>query len=148
MMRFSRSAPWILLLSVLAARPTAAQVPGGRAAAERLRFAPLRFHAPVPETHEVEGVPVLYLEDHTVPLVTMFARFKGGYSLFDRSLYGPASALPALLRAPDQLRRRWGDRLQQPEHAQRTPGRRPGPVVRDAAHPPVRLGTGRGVAGP
>jgi zinc protease len=110
MTRQWRVAPWALLLAVLAAHPTAAQVPGGRAAAESLRFAPLRFDAPVPETHEVDGVPVLYLEDHTVPLVTLFARFKGGYSLFDRSLYAPASALPALLRyggtealAPDSI---------------------------------------------
>jgi predicted Zn-dependent peptidase len=73
-------------------------VPGGREAAERLEFPPLRFQAPAPEIHEVEGVSVLYLEDHTVPLVTLFARFKGGYSLFDRSLYAAASALPALLR--------------------------------------------------
>lgn len=75
-----------------------AQAVPGREAAEKLRFSPLRFNAPEPEKHEVAGVRVLYLEDHTVPLVTLYARFKGGYSLLDRRLYGAASALPALLR--------------------------------------------------
>ena len=79
------------------AAPATAQE-SGRAMVEGLRYPPLRFKAPVPEIHEVEGVRVLFLEDHTVPLVTLFARFKGGYSLFDRSYYAAASALPALLR--------------------------------------------------
>ncbi len=110
MTRRSRLVLSAFLVGALAPLPSAAQVPGGRAAAEGLRYPPLRFHAPVPETHEVEGVPVLYLEDHTVPLVTLFARFKGGYSLFDRSRYAATSALPALLRyggteslAPDSV---------------------------------------------
>jgi predicted Zn-dependent peptidase len=77
--------------------PAAAQQ-SGKAVVEGLRFPPLRFDAPVPEVHEVDGVRVLFLEDHTVPLVTLFARFKGGYSLFDRSRYAAATALPALLR--------------------------------------------------
>lgn len=80
------------------ATPAHAQAPAGKAAVESLRYPPLRFRAPVPERHEVEGVAVLYMEDHTVPLVTVLARFRGGYSLFDRRLFAAASALPALLR--------------------------------------------------
>jgi predicted Zn-dependent peptidase len=87
----------VALLVGVASVPAAGQE-SGRAVVENLRFPPLRFDAPAPEVHEVEGVRVLFLEDHTVPLVTLFARFRGGYSLFDRSLYAAATALPALLR--------------------------------------------------
>jgi predicted Zn-dependent peptidase len=78
--------------------PLAGQARVGREAAEDLRFPPLRFHAPEPKEHKVDGVSVLFLEDHAVPLVTLYARFKGGYSLLDRSYYAAASALPSLLR--------------------------------------------------
>lgn len=96
-----RRAAVVTALALLAcgtiAGPTAAQQTG-KSVVERLRYPPLRFDAPDPEMHEVEGVRVLFLEDHTVPLVTLFARFKGGYSLFDRSYYAATTALPALLR--------------------------------------------------
>jgi zinc protease len=84
----------------LAALPSLAspQAPVGKEAAEALRYESLSFAPPVPEVREVAGVPVLHLADHTVPLVTVFARFRGGYGLFDRSFYGAATALPSLLR--------------------------------------------------
>lgn len=87
-----------LALAPLFAAPLAGQVEGAKEAISGMRFPPLRFRAPVPEVHKVEGVSVLYLEDHSVPLVTLFARFKGGYSLLDKSLYAAASAMPAMLR--------------------------------------------------
>jgi len=70
----------------------------GRAAAESLRFDDIRFDPPEAEMHEVGGVPVLFIEDHSVPLVSVFASFKGGYARFPRSHYAAATALPSLLR--------------------------------------------------
>jgi predicted Zn-dependent peptidase len=88
----------------------AAQVPGGRAALDALHFPPLDFSPPAPERHEVGGVRVLLLEDHDLPLIDVFARFRGGYGLFGREWYAPAMGLPAMLRtggtdelAPDSV---------------------------------------------
>ena len=75
-----------------------AQAPVGRAAAERLVFPELDFQPPVAEEYTVAGVSILALEDHTLPLVTMYVRFKGGYALLGRELYAAATALPSLLR--------------------------------------------------
>lgn len=93
------------------ARPTLAQVPV-REALERLVVPALDFSPPEPERHEVGGVQVLLLEDHDLPLVDVFARFRGGYGLFEREWYAPAMGLPALLRtggtadlAPDSVDR-------------------------------------------
>jgi zinc protease len=82
-----------------AATMAAAQVPQGRAALEALEFPPLDFSPPVPERHEVSGVRVLFLEDRDLPLVDVFARFRGGYGVFAREWYASAMGLPALLRA-------------------------------------------------
>jgi len=38
------------------------------------------------------------MEDHSLPLVTLHARFRGGYALLPRDLYAAATALPSLLR--------------------------------------------------
>jgi predicted Zn-dependent peptidase len=86
------------LAGTLLAAPVAGQAPVGREAAEALRYPPLTFEPPDPEVHEVSGVSVLFLEDRSVPLVTIFARFKGGYALFGRSRYAAGTALPSLLR--------------------------------------------------
>jgi predicted Zn-dependent peptidase len=92
---------WRLTLAIgtllVVALPTAGQVPGRRAA-ESLRFPDFSFRPPDAELREVDGIPVLFLEDRSVPLVTLFARFKGGYALFDRSEYAVGTALPSLLR--------------------------------------------------
>lgn len=103
--------PTVFLLAIaLAALPAAAQVTDTRTAAGRLRFPELRFEPPEPEIHKVEGVRVLFLEDRTVPLVNVMARFEGGYGLFPRDMYAAGTALPALLRyggtvalSPDSL---------------------------------------------
>jgi zinc protease len=81
-----------------ACRPASAQEPVGRKAAEALRFRPVDFHPPIPRIEHVAGVPVLFIEDHSFPLVTLFARFKGGYGQFPRTEYAAGSALPTLLR--------------------------------------------------
>lgn len=70
----------------------------GRDVVEGLDAPPLDFRPPVPELHEVEGVPVLHLQDPGVPLVTFLARFHGGYALFGRESYAAGTALPSLLR--------------------------------------------------
>lgn len=76
----------------------AAQTPDVRGAVQALRYPPLRFQPPEPRLHHVAGVPVLFLEDPAVPLVTVLARFEGGFAHFPRSLYASGTALPALLR--------------------------------------------------
>jgi zinc protease len=54
----------------------------------------------VPELHTLPGgVEVLYLEDRTLPLVTVHARFEGGYGRFPRDYYAAGLALPSLLRS-------------------------------------------------
>lgn len=64
---------------------------------QALEFPSLDFSPPAPDRHEVRGVPVLLLEDHDLPMVDVYARFRGGYGLFGREWYAPAMGLPALL---------------------------------------------------
>jgi predicted Zn-dependent peptidase len=82
----------------------------GRDAALSLEFEALKFDPPDPEIHEVLGVPVLFIEDHSVPLVSVFASFKGGYARLPRGEYAAGTALASLLRfggtqtlAPDSV---------------------------------------------
>ncbi len=85
----------------------------GRRTVSRLRYPPLRFQPPrLTEQALSTGVPVFFLQDATLPLVTVFARVEGGPSHFPRDLYAAATALPALLRRggttglpPDSLER-------------------------------------------
>ena len=100
-----------LAAALLLAPSAASAQETGREAAEKLRFAPLIFRAPEPELHTLSnGVRVLHLEDRSLPLVNVFARFRGGFSHFPRAYYAAASALPSLVRsggtralAPDSL---------------------------------------------
>ena len=65
-----------------------------------LEFDELVFSPPEPERYTLEpGVEVFVLEDHTLPLVSVYARFKGGPSYFLRSELGAATAVPILLRS-------------------------------------------------
>ncbi len=93
----SRVVDGLVLLALSAAAPVSAQAIG-RAAIDALTYPPLRFTPPVPETHEVAGVKVLFLEDHALPLVDVMARFRGGWARFGRDTYGAGMALPELLR--------------------------------------------------
>jgi zinc protease len=73
--------------------------PIGRHAARGLEFESLRFDPPrVQERTLSSGVSVFLMEDHSLPLVTVYARFRGGYALLPRESYASAFALPALLR--------------------------------------------------
>jgi zinc protease len=60
----------------------------------------LRFSAPIPERRMLSnGVEVFYLKDSVLPLVSVFARFKGGPANFPRTRLGAAQAVPQLLRS-------------------------------------------------
>jgi len=74
--------------------------PSARDAVQGLKYEELRFRPPeVRKERLSNGVEVLFLEDHSLPLVSLYARFKGGYALLPRQLYAAATALPALLRS-------------------------------------------------
>jgi zinc protease len=80
---------------------------------EEIRPGALRFDPPEPRRLQTtKGVEVLLLEDHTLPLVSVFARFRGGPSNFPRTHLAASSAVPGLLRsagtismAPDSVDR-------------------------------------------
>lgn len=97
----SRITMLALLLSGPSATSTHAQVTHGqtgRDVVESLSFEPLVFEQPTVGHLEIGGVDVLHLEDRSLPLVTIYAYFRGGYGLFDRGSYAAAMGLPALLR--------------------------------------------------
>ncbi len=75
-----------------------AQLPIGRAALDGLDYPTIDFRPPIPDDYDVAGVPVLLLEDHALPLVSVYARFKGGYGLFGRESYAAGTALPSQIR--------------------------------------------------
>ena len=85
-------------MAVAAEGVTAQRPPADREAIEALRFDPLSFTPPSAAEHEIEGVTVFFLEDHSLPLVNVYARFAGGFGRFERELYAATTALPSLLR--------------------------------------------------
>lgn len=71
---------------------------------DQLTFEPLQFQPSGPEEYRIgPGVTVFLLEDHHLPLVSIFARFRGGPVHFSRSDQGPAVAVPILLRSGGTL---------------------------------------------
>ena len=61
---------------------------------QELEFTPMK-----PDLYELDrGVRVLYIENRTLPLVSVFARFKAGPSNFPRGRLGAARGLPSLMR--------------------------------------------------
>ena len=63
-----------------------------------IRPSALRFTPPEPRLQTVRGVPVYFLQDRELPLVTFYATFEGGMRNFTREHFAAASALPNLLR--------------------------------------------------
>lgn len=63
-----------------------------------LRFPEMRFTPTRAEVVSVRGVQVYYVEDRELPLVTLYATFRGGVRRLSREYFAAASALPALLR--------------------------------------------------
>ena len=101
--RFREARAALLLGSLLlcSVAQTEAQTirPVGRDAAMDFRFEELRFDPPKAQKRTLEsGVTVFLTEDHSLPLVTLYARFHGGYAILPRSFYAAASGLPNLLR--------------------------------------------------
>jgi len=95
---------------MLTSQSASAQVLVRQHPAEEIGFPDLEFEPPTVEEHEVAGVTVLLLEDHTLPLATIYVRLNGGYGLFSRDVYAAVSALPSLIRfggteslAPDSV---------------------------------------------
>ncbi|MGD2069066.1 MAG: pitrilysin family protein [Gemmatimonadota bacterium] len=95
-----RSAPVVGLVLLALAGPARAQdlPPVGREAVEALTFPPLDWSPPEPTVREVHGVGVLHLEDRTLPLVSVFARARGGFGHYAREWYAAGTALPSLVR--------------------------------------------------
>jgi predicted Zn-dependent peptidase len=96
--------PFLLLFILLWATWPAAvqgQEPRvGREAALAMDFEELDFDPPRARSLTLSTGPrVIFLEDHALPLVTVYARFRGGYSLLPRRYYAAATALPGLVRA-------------------------------------------------
>ena len=85
---------WVGLSVGLSAQETTAT------AVDLLEFPPLEFRQPEAVQHRVEpGVEVFFLEDHSLPLVSLLARFRGGPSYFSREEHGATTAVPILLRS-------------------------------------------------
>ncbi len=92
----------ILSATLITAGSLEAQHPEeiGREAAMALEFDELTFDPPRARRYELDsGVQVFFLRDPSLPLVSVYARFKGGYSLLPREFYAATTALPGLLRA-------------------------------------------------
>lgn len=58
----------------------------------------LEFAPPRATETSLEGVPLFHLEDRSLPLVRLIARFERGYGHLDREWFGAATVLPLLLR--------------------------------------------------
>ncbi len=109
MTRAPRRAPVVVLsrwaavltlgMASLGAQDGSAQI-RGRDAVASIRVQPLRFDAPEPlERRLSNGVTVFYLEDRSLPLVNVYARFSGGYARYPREHYAAGTALPVILRS-------------------------------------------------
>lgn len=63
-----------------------------------MTFPELRFRRLAPREETVKGVPVYFLEDPELPLVTFYATFEGGVRHFGRDSFAAATAMAGLLR--------------------------------------------------
>ena len=79
------------------ARPVSAQE-SVRERIAALEFPELRFNPVQPRKETVRGVPVYFAEDRELPLVTIYATFRGGVRRFTRDHFAAATAVPALMR--------------------------------------------------
>ena len=72
--------------------------PSVRARIQAMEFPELEFSPPRVRAKTVATVPVYFLEDRSLPLVTFYVSFKGGVRRLPRERFAAASGLPALLR--------------------------------------------------
>lgn len=63
-----------------------------------LEFPEISFTQLAPRTDTIRGVPVYYVQDSELPIVTFYASFEGGVRNFPRDYLAAASAMPNLLR--------------------------------------------------
>ena len=98
MSAWTRSALLAVVLLSSQSPTVHAQLPIGKRALDRLDYPAIEFRPPVPDEYDVDGVSVLMLEDHALPLVSVYARFRGGYGLFGREYYAAGTALPSQIR--------------------------------------------------
>jgi len=61
-------------------------------------FPDLRFRRLAPREATLHGVPVYFVEDRELPLVTFYATFEGGVRHFGRDSFAAATAMAGLLR--------------------------------------------------
>ncbi|MEZ4417881.1 MAG: pitrilysin family protein [Gemmatimonadota bacterium] len=92
------------------ARSTVPRVEVGRAAALAFEPPPLDYDETEPVVERVGGVPVIFLEDRSLPLVSVFFRFDRGFSNLPRERYAAVTALGSMLQnggtealSPDSL---------------------------------------------
>jgi len=72
--------------------------PLGRAAIDTMSFPPLEFEPPAPERFTLSnGIEVYYMEDRSLPLVNLYALFRGGAAYFGRSDLAAATAVGSSL---------------------------------------------------
>ncbi|MDA0328854.1 MAG: pitrilysin family protein [Gemmatimonadetes bacterium] len=84
--------------SVLVPSTTEAQSTSTRDRITTLSVPALDFEQPEASRYDVRGVDVVFMGSHELPLVSIFAHFRGGYGLFDRGSYAASMGLPAMLR--------------------------------------------------
>ncbi len=90
---------WTLILAAFSGAPSPVSAQDNlRERLDALSVPELRFDPPEPQAAEVDGVPLYFLEDRDLPLVTVHVSFRGGYARLPRSYLGAATALPSLLR--------------------------------------------------
>ena len=101
-MTTSRSLPAFLTFAAACAAPA---FPPPALAQESVReriagmdFPELRFRRLAPREETVHGVPVYFVEDRELPLVTFYATFEGGVRHFGRDSFAAATAMAGLLR--------------------------------------------------
>lgn len=93
-----RIAGLLVLAAVLLPHPVRGQT-GAREAISSIRVSPVRFDPPEAREERLSnGVTVFFLEDRSLPLVSVYARFAGGYGRYPRDHYAAGSAFPSLLR--------------------------------------------------
>ncbi len=91
--------PWWSFAALLVG-PFGDAVAQERSAIEDLEFADLEFLPPESTRHTLEpGVDVFVLEDRSLPLVSVYARLRGGPRHFSRTEFAAATALPLVLRS-------------------------------------------------
>lgn len=90
---------WTVAVTALSALSPATAQETVRDRIASLEVPELRFSPFQPREETVSGVPVYFLPNHELPLVTVYAVFKGGVGNLPRDYLAAASSMPTLLRS-------------------------------------------------